>query len=59
MSPGARNSCCVAPNDGQLIIYHAGSLNAAFSAVEQAFTCQTGVKVQDGTGGSVDLLRQV
>ncbi|MGI9148699.1 MAG: substrate-binding domain-containing protein [Chloroflexota bacterium] len=50
---------CVQPTSQQLIIYHAGSVNAAFMAVEQAFTCQTGVQVQDGTGGSVDLLRQV
>src|SRR4051794_40998687 len=50
---------CAAPSGGQLIVYHAGSLNAAFSAVEQTFTCQTGVQVQDVTGGSVDLVRQV
>jgi molybdate/tungstate transport system substrate-binding protein len=50
---------CAQPTGQQLIIYHAGSLNAAFAAVEQAFTCQTGVQVQDGTGGSVDLLRQI
>jgi molybdate/tungstate transport system substrate-binding protein len=42
-----------------LIVYHAGSLTAAFIPVEQAFTCQTGVQVTDVTGGSVDLLRQV
>jgi len=50
---------CVQPGSGQLIVYHAGSLNAAFMAVEQAFTCQTGVQVTDVTGGSIDLLRQV
>jgi len=50
---------CVQPSGGQLIVYHAGSLNAAFTAVEQAFTCQSGVQVQDVTGGSIDLLRQV
>src|SRR5262247_1271015 len=55
---GAQSNC-VQPTGQQLIVYHAGSLNAAFMAVEQAFTCQTGVQVQDGTGGSVDLLRQV
>ena len=37
----------------------AGSLTAAFTPVEQAFTCQTGVQVTDMTGGSVDLVRQV
>jgi molybdate/tungstate transport system substrate-binding protein len=50
---------CVAATTQQLIVYHAGSLSAAFMPVEQAFTCQTGVQVQDVTGGSVDLLRQV
>src|SRR5260370_7906115 len=50
---------CVQPSSQQLIVYHAGSLSAAFTPVEKAFTCQTGVQVQDMTGGSVDLLRQV
>src|ERR1700730_15324321 len=50
---------CVQPSSQQLIVYHAGSLTAAFAPVEKAFTCQTGVQVQDMTGGSVDLLRQV
>jgi molybdate/tungstate transport system substrate-binding protein len=52
-------SNCVPSNNQQLIVYHAGSLTAAFTPVEQAFTCQTGIQVQDVTGGSVDLLRQV
>jgi molybdate/tungstate transport system substrate-binding protein len=55
----AAQANCVPPTDQQLIIYHAGSLTAAFAPVEQAFTCQTGVQVQDVTGGSVDLVRQV
>jgi len=50
---------CVATSAQQLIVYHAGSLSAAFTPVEQTFTCQTGIQVQDLTGGSVDLLRQV
>jgi molybdate/tungstate transport system substrate-binding protein len=50
---------CVQPTSQQLIVYHAGSLTAAFTPVEQAFTCQTGVQVTDVTGGSVDLARQV
>jgi molybdate/tungstate transport system substrate-binding protein len=50
---------CVPATTQQLIIYHAGSLTAAFTPVEKAFTCQTGVQVQDMTGGSVDLVRQV
>src|SRR5713226_5598877 len=57
-SVGAQ-ATCVQPTGQQLIVFHAGSLNAAFTAVEQSFTCQTGVQVQDMTGGSVDLLRQV
>jgi ABC-type molybdate transport system substrate-binding protein len=55
---GAQTNC-VATSGQQLIVYHAGSLSAAFTPVEQAFTCQTGIQVQDLTGGSVDLLRQV
>jgi molybdate/tungstate transport system substrate-binding protein len=39
---------------GDLIIYHAGSLSAAFSAVEQLFTQQAGVCVTDVAAGSVD-----
>ena len=55
----AAQSNCVQPSSQQLIVYHAGSLTAAFTPVEQAFTCQTGVQVTDMTGGSVDLVRQV
>jgi molybdate/tungstate transport system substrate-binding protein len=55
----AAQSNCVQPGSQQLIVYHAGSLTAAFTPVEQAFTCQTGVQVTDVTGGSVDLARQV
>jgi molybdate/tungstate transport system substrate-binding protein len=55
----AAQSNCVQPNNQQLIVDHAGSLTAAFTPVEQAFTCQTGVQVTDVTGGSVDLVRQV
>jgi molybdate/tungstate transport system substrate-binding protein len=55
----AAQSHCVQPSSQQLIVYHAGSLTAAFTPVEQAFTCQTGAQVTDMTGGSVDLLRQV
>jgi Bacterial extracellular solute-binding protein len=52
-------SSCVESNSQQLIVYHPGSLSAAFTPVEQAFTCQTGVQVQDVSVGSVDLARQV
>lgn len=50
---------CLQASDQQLVIYHAGSLTAAFTPVEKAFTCQTGIQVQDHTGGSLDLMRQV
>ena len=43
----------------QLIIYHAGSLTAAFSQVEKAFTEQTGICVVDAAAGSVDAARRV
>jgi len=55
----AAQSNCIQPTSQQLIVYHAGSLSAAFAPVEQAFTCQTGVQVQDVAAGSVDLVRQV
>jgi molybdate/tungstate transport system substrate-binding protein len=41
----------------QVIIFHAGSLTAAFRALEQAFVCQTGIHVIDCQGGSLDLSR--
>src|SRR5262252_3082177 len=48
------------PQDApQLIIYHAGSLTAAFSSVETLFTQQTGVCVTDVAAGSVDAARRV
>jgi hypothetical protein len=39
------------PGAPQLIIYHAGSLSAAFAAAEQLFTQQTGVCVTDVAAG--------
>jgi molybdate/tungstate transport system substrate-binding protein len=48
-----------APGSQQLIIYHAGSLTAAFSQVEKLFTQQTGICVVDVAAGSVDLARRV
>src|SRR6516165_334979 len=47
------------PDAPQLIIYHAGSLTAAFSAVETLFTQQTGVCVTDVSAGSVDAARRI
>jgi molybdate/tungstate transport system substrate-binding protein len=43
----------------QLIVYHAGSLSAAFASIEDLFTKQSGVCVTDTAGGSVSLARQV
>jgi len=47
------------PPDKQLVIYHAGSLNAAFTAVEKLFTAQTGICVTDVAAGSVDAARRI
>src|SRR3974390_3226665 len=43
----------------QVVIYHAGSLTAAFGAVEKVFTAQTGICVVDASAGSVDLARRI
>ena len=43
----------------QLIIYHAGSLTAAFSQVEKLYTQRTGVCVVDAAAGSVDAARRI
>jgi len=43
----------------QVIIYHAGSLTAAFAQVEKLFTEQTGICVVDAAAGSVDAARRV
>ncbi|MDM0073685.1 substrate-binding domain-containing protein [Variovorax sp. J2P1-59] len=48
-----------APGAPQVIIYHAGSLTAAFSQVEKLFTAQTGICVVDVAAGSVDAARRV
>ena len=53
----AKESCPAGTR--QLIIYHAGSLSAAFKSVENLYTQQTGVCVQDVAGGSVGLARQI
>jgi ABC-type molybdate transport system substrate-binding protein len=54
---GAQGTC--APGSPQLIIYHAGSLTAAFSPIERLFTLQTGICVTDVSAGSVDAARRV
>src|SRR5215472_13587339 len=56
-APAFAQTC--APGTPQLIIYHAGSLTAAFSAVEMLFTQQTGVCVTDVAAGSVDAARRI
>ena len=44
----------------QLIIYHAGSLTAAFKKIEAAFVAEhPGVEIVDKFGGSVNLARQI
>jgi molybdate/tungstate transport system substrate-binding protein len=43
----------------QVIVYHAGSLTAAFAKVEALFTQQTGICVVDASAGSVDAARRV
>jgi ABC-type molybdate transport system substrate-binding protein len=59
MSMTAVAQAACAPEAPQLIIYHAGSLTAAFSQVEQLFTQQTGICVVDVAAGSVDAARHV
>jgi ABC-type molybdate transport system substrate-binding protein len=56
-APAAAQSC--APGTPQLIIYHAGSLTAAFAPIEQLYTKMTGVCVTDASAGSVDAARQI
>lgn len=48
------------PATSQLIIYHAGSLTAAFKKIEAAFMAEhPGVAIVDKFGGSVNLAREV
>lgn len=53
----AQPDCAADPN--ALVVYHAGSLNAAFAAVEQLFTDQTGICVRDVAAGSLDAARRI
>ncbi len=53
----AQSDCASNPNS--LIIYHAGSLSAAFTAVEKLFTQQTGACITDVAAGSLDAARRV
>jgi len=56
-APAFSQTC--APGTPQLIIYHAGSLTAAFSQVEKLYTQMTGVCIVDAAAGSVDAARQI
>ncbi len=56
-SAQAQSGC--APGQNSLIIYHAGSLTAAFTAVERVFTQQTGACITDVAAGSLDATRRV
>jgi molybdate/tungstate transport system substrate-binding protein len=56
---GAAHAQSCAAGTPQVIIYHAGSLTAAFSQVEKLFTQQTGICVVDVAAGSVDAARRV
>jgi len=47
-----------APGTQQVIIFHAGSLNNAFKAIEAKFTADTGICVTDQAFGSLDMVRQ-
>jgi molybdate/tungstate transport system substrate-binding protein len=55
----AQTPNCLPPSSQQLIIYRAGSLTRAFTPLEKAFTCQTGIQVKDVAMGSVDAGRQI
>jgi len=55
----AQRPNCVPPSNRQLIIYRAGSLTRAFTLLEAAFICQTGIRVKDMAMGSVDAGRQI
>jgi molybdate/tungstate transport system substrate-binding protein len=57
-SKGTHAAAC-ADDVPRLIIYHAGSLNAAFTSVEKVFTERTGICVVDVASGSVDAARRV
>jgi molybdate/tungstate transport system substrate-binding protein len=55
----AQTPNCAPPSSQHLIIYRAGSLTRAFTPLEAAFTCQTGIQVKDVAMGSVDAGRQI
>jgi ABC-type molybdate transport system substrate-binding protein len=58
LSASAQTAPC-APDAQKVIIYHAGSLTAAFAQAEALFTQQSGFCVVDVAAGSVDAARRV
>jgi len=58
LTASAQTTPC-APDAQKVIVYHAGSLTAAFAQVEALFTQQTGICVVDVAAGSVDAARRV
>ena len=56
---GGQTQSCVPLSGQHLIIYRAGSLSRTFKPLEAAFTCQTGVAIEDHAMGSVDAGRQI
>lgn len=58
---GAQVSTCKPSTGHKLYVFHAGSLSLspAFTAIEAAYTCRTGVQVEDTASGAVDAMRQI
>jgi len=56
---GSAFASCVTPTGAQVIVWHAGSLSTAFTALETAFTCDTGIAVVDNSAGSLDMIREI
>jgi molybdate/tungstate transport system substrate-binding protein len=55
----AQEPTCVPPTGQKLILYRPGSLTHAFTPIEAAFTCQTGIEIKDAAMGSIDAARQI
>jgi molybdate/tungstate transport system substrate-binding protein len=58
LSSSGQSPSCVPPTNQKLTIYRAGSVTAAFKPLVEAFTCQTGIQVEEKTGSSVGMARQ-